>query len=52
MPKVSTKSEKPLNSLILLSPMIRPATPNICPTIIFVPRFRASFRVSGSVAAQ
>lgn len=52
VPRVSTRSENPLSPLILPSPMVMPATPNIWPTIIFVPRLSASFSVSWSVAAQ
>ena len=52
VPRVSTRSENPLNPLSLPSPIDKPATPKICPTMIFAPRFRASFNVSGSEAAQ
>jgi len=52
VPVVSTRRLKPLRFLSFARPIVMPAIPKICPTIIFVPRFRAVFSVSGSVAAQ
>ena len=52
VPVVSTRRLKPLRFLSLARPIVMPAIPKICPTIIFVPRFRAVFSVCGSVAAQ
>jgi len=52
VPVVSTRRLKPLRFLSLARPIVMPAIPKICPTIIFVSRFNAVFRVCGSVAAQ
>jgi len=52
VPVVSTRRLKPLRFLSFAMPTVMPASPKICPTIIFAPRFNGVFRVSGSVAAQ
>lgn len=52
VPVVSTRRLKALRFLSLARPIVMPAIPKICPTIIFAPRFSGVFRVSGSVAAQ
>ena len=52
VPVVSTRREKALRFLSFAMPIVMPAIPKICPTIIFVPRFSGVFSVSGSVAAQ
>lgn len=52
VPVVSTRRLKALRFLSFAMPIVMPAIPKICPTIIFAPRFNAVFSVSGSVAAQ
>lgn len=52
VPVVSTRREKALRFLSLARPIVMPAIPKICPTIIFVLRFSGVFSVFGSVAAQ
>lgn len=52
MPVVSTRRLKALRFLSFAMPIVMPAIPKICPTIIFAPRFNGVFRVSRSVAAQ
>lgn len=52
VPVVSTRRLKALRFLSLARPIVMPAIPKICPTIIFAPRFKGVFSVSGSVAAQ
>lgn len=52
VPVVSTRRLKALRFLSLARPIVMPAIPKICPTIIFAPKFNGVFSVSGSVAAQ
>jgi len=52
VPVVSTRRLKAFRFLSLARPIVMPAIPKICPTIIFAPRFNGVFSVSWSVAAQ